>query len=202
MKFNQFTQTCLLSTLLLSAAAKAQAPADKDFYVGTSIGAMVIVPNDYKDSESQATQARASAGLFAGARLGALPLGGGLPVFVEVGYQDIARHTVSYQIANGTSDLTARGHSAYAAAKVHFWNPGDFSLYGKLGVARNSVSASTPAGQSAIPINGNGTGLLVGFGGQYDFDNRVSLRGEFTSYGKSSSKSSAGGLSLGVTYRF
>lgn len=202
MKFNQLTQTCILSTLLLSAAAKAQAPAETDFYVGTSIGAMVIAPNDYKANESQNAEARASAGLFAGARLGALPLGGGLPVFVEVGYQDIGRHRVSYKVADGSSDLTARGHSAYAAAKVHFWNPGNFSLYGKLGVARSSVTASTPAGQSAIPINGNGTGLLVGLGGQYDFDNRVSLRGEFTSYGKSSSKSSAGGLSLGVAYRF
>ena len=202
MNFNQLTQTCILSTLLLSAAAKAQAPAETDFYVGTSIGAAFIAPDDYKAKKSQNAEVRPSASLFAGARVGSLPLGGGLPVFVEVGYQDIARHKVSYQVANGTSDLTARGHSTYAAVKVHFWNPGDFSLYGKLGLARNSVTASTLSGQPAIPISGNGTGLLVGFGGQYDFDSRVSLRGELTNYGKSSSKSSAGGLALGVTYRF
>ena len=76
------------------------------------------------------------------------------------------------------------------------------NLARKLGVARNSVKASTPTGQTPIPISGNHTGLLVGFGAQYDFDNRISLRGELTSFGKPSSKSTGAGLSMGVGYRF
>lgn len=191
-----------LSALLLLAAATAQAAPERDFYVGTTIGGTVIKPDDFDAKTSQNAEARASLGLFAGARLGAVPIGDGWPVFAEVGWQDIGRHKVSYHVPGGSSELTARGHSAYAAAKMAVFNTGNFSLYGKLGVARNSVKASTPAGQTPIPISGSHTGLLAGFGAQYDFDNRISLRGELTSFGKTSSKSTGAGLSLGVGYRF
>ena len=188
--------------VLLLAAAAAQAAPERDFYVGTTIGATAIKPDDHDAKTSQNAEARASLGLFAGARLGALPIGDGWPVYAEVGWQDIARHKVTYHVPGGSSELTARGHTAYAAAKMSVLNTGNFSLYGKLGVARSSVTASTPAGQPPIPISGSHTGLLVGFGAQYDFDNRISLRGELTSFGKTSAKSTGAGLSMGVAYRF
>lgn len=194
---------CAIALSLLSTGAAAQGVPERNFYVGTSIGAMLIRPEGVSETDSNRTASgRASPGVFVGARVGALPIGEGWPVFVELGYQDIARHTVPYKTRNGTSELTASGHSAYAAGKVHFWTPGNFALYGKLGIAQSSVKGSTPAGQPAIPISGNGTSLLWGVGGQYDLDGGLSLRIELTSLGETSAKSSAGGLSLGLAYRF
>ena len=77
-----------------------------------------------------------------------------------------------------------------------------FGLYGKLGVAHNKVDGSTPAGQPVINIDGSKNGLLTAFGLQYRFDAPVTLRAELTNFGKSSAKSDAGGLSVGLAYRF
>ncbi len=196
-------RACTLCALLLLSVIRAEAAPERDAYVGVSAGAVAITPDGFNELDTaKDNEARVSAGLFAGLRLGTLPIASGLPVYAELGYQDIGRHTVSYKVNKATSDLTARGHSAYAAAKVHLWNPGRFSLYAKLGASKNSVSASTPPGQTAIPISGSSTGLLWGLGAQYDFDSRVSLRVEFTDFGTSSPKSSAGGVTAGVAFRF
>jgi opacity protein-like surface antigen len=202
MTLHRFASIGILTPLLLLASAQAQAAAESDTYVGTNFAAVVVVPDDSTANNNGTTEGRAGLGLFAGVRLGTLPLGGGMPVFGEVGYQQIGRHTANYTVANGSTDLTASGHTAYAAAKVHLWTPGNFSLYSKLGLAYTTVKASTPAGQTDIPISGSRTGLLLGLGGQYDFDNRLSLRSELTIYDQTSPNSGGAGLSLGLGYRF
>lgn len=203
MKLNRICRLCALAASVASVEASAQSLRDRSFYVGTSVGAIAIEPEGVSGTDNSRTNsARASLGVFGGARLGVLPIAQGIPVFAEIGYQDIARHTVPYKTRNGTSDLTASGHSTYAAAKIDFWRPGNFALYGKLGAALNSVEGSTRPGQTRIPINGSRVGLLWGVGGQYDFDSGLSLRVELTSYGETSSKSSAAGVNLGLAYRF
>lgn len=203
MKLNQLCRIGALAASLASVEAGAQSPGDKRFYVGTSVGAVLVRPDGFSDTDkSKSASSRPGLGVFAGARLGALPIAQGMPVFAEIGYQDIARHTVPYKTRNGTSDLTASGHSTYAAARIDFWTPGNFVLYGKLGAALNSVEGSTRPGQTRIPIDGTRVGLLWGVGGQYDFDIGLSLRVELTSYGETSSKSSAAGVNLGLAYRF
>lgn len=195
----------LLSTPWAKAESEAQvkANAERGIYAGVSVGGMLIQPDGFNDTdESKAARIRASLGVYAGMRVGALPIAKGMPVYAEVGYQDIGRHSVPYKVPGGTSELTAKGHSVYAAAKVHAWTPGKFSLYVKLGVAHSSVNGSTPPGQTAIPINGRSTGLLWGVGAQYDFDSRLSLRAELVDFGDTSSNSSAGGVSAGLAYRF
>lgn len=191
------------SPLKADSGPGSKAATERDVYAGLSVGGIAIQPDGFNDVDTSKTaHVRASVGLFAGLRVGALPIAKGLPVYAEVGYQGIGRHTVAYKVPGGTSELTAQGHSVYAAAKVHLWTPGRFALYGKLGVARSSVDGSTPPGQTAIPINGHSTGLLWGLGVQYDFDSRLSLRAELTDYGNTSPKSSAAGVNAGLAYRF
>jgi hypothetical protein len=76
------------------------------------------------------------------------------------------------------------------------------SLHGRLGGARNVVDGFTPAGQ--IPIDGDGrkTGVLAGFGVQWRFMPGISLRGDVTTYGKSSARSRAGSVNGGVAVHF
>ena len=194
-----------LTLALLSAASGAQAQADasKNFYIGSTLGVAAVGADKFDfDSDRAVRDQRPSAGLFAGARLGQLPIGAGLPVFAEAGYQQIARHTVRYKAAGGTTDLTTRGHSLYLAGKLDIPITAGFALYGKLGVAHNKVDGSTPAGRPAIDIDGSRTSALVGFGAQYHFDNGLMLRGELASLGQTSKNSKGSAATFGVAYAF
>ena len=198
------TTSLSLTLALLSAASRARAQADtsKNFYIGTTQGVAAVKADKFDVDSDRRGDARPSAGLFAGARLGQLPIGAGLPVFAEAGYQQIARHKVGYKTAGGTTDLTTRGHSLYLAGKLDIPITSGFALYGKLGVARNTVDGSTPAGQTVIDIDGSRTSALVGFGAQYCFDNGLMLRGELASLGKTSKNSEGAAATFGVAYAF
>jgi opacity protein-like surface antigen len=203
-KFSQLAPLTLVAALLVAAAtAKAQPTEGKDFYVGTSLGATAVKAKGLDVDNNGRATARASAGLFAGARLGSLPVGAGLPVYVEAGYQGIGRHQVPYKMAGGgVSDLTIRGHSLYLASKVDLPLSEQFAVYGKLGVSRNTVDGSTPAQQAPIAIDGSRTSALVGVGAQYRLVSGLILRAEFTSLGKTSRNSDGAAASVGVAYAF
>ena len=86
---------------LLLAATAAQAADDSRFYVGGTLGVAVITPDDLDVNTRHRSHGNLSGGVFAGARLGALPIRNGWPVYAEIGYQDIASHKVSYYVGNG-----------------------------------------------------------------------------------------------------
>lgn len=187
----------------LGAPAAAKGPAVGDVYAGITLGASAIVPKNLDLDSDKRAEGRSSGGLFLGAHIGALPIGSGWPLAVEASYQDIARHKATYKTANGgRSELTASGSSIALALKLDAPVTERFGLYGKLGVARNKVDGSTPTGQPVIDIDGSRNGLLTAFGLQYRFDAPVTLRAELTNFGNSSAKSRAGGISLGLAYRF
>jgi OOP family OmpA-OmpF porin len=187
----------------LSAPAVAKGPEVGDIYAVVTLGVSVIAPKGLEVDSSKDAEGRFSSGLFVGTNIGALPVGDGWPLAVEASYQTIGRHTVRYKMAGGSvTDLTARGHSTTLALKVDAPITERFGLYGKLGLARNRVDGSTPAGQTAIDVDGSRTGLLTAVGMQYRFDAPVTLRAELTNFGKSSAKSKAGGVSVGLAYRF
>ena len=188
----------LAATLPLAAAA-ADGP---DFYVGASLGAGVVIPKGQTVDGNRNGQARASPGLFAGARVGGLPVGEGLPLSVELGWQRIAPHRVSYLVGGVSSELRADGQVAYAAARLDVPLTQAFGLYAKLGAARSRVDGSTLPGRPVIDVKGSGTGLLSALGWQFSFANGMSLRGEFASFGKSSRQSDTAALTLGVAYAF
>jgi OOP family OmpA-OmpF porin len=187
----------------LSAPATAKGPEVGDIYAGVTLGVAAIAPKGLELDVDKRAEGRLSGGLFVGAHIGALPIGSGWPLAVELGYQNIARHKATYKTASGArSELTASGSSTTLALKLDAPITERFGLYGKLGVAHNKVDGSTPAGQPVIDIDGSKNGLLTAFGLQYRFDAPVTLRAELTNFGKSSAKSDAGGLSVGLAYRF
>lgn len=186
-----------------SAAAAAKGPEVGDIYAGVTLGVSAIAPKGLELDADGRAEARFSGGLFVGAQIGSLPIGSGWPLALEASYQNIARHKVTYKTASGArSDLTASGSSTALALKLDAPITERFSLYGKLGVAHNKVDGSTPAGQPVIDIDGSKNGLLTAFGLQYRFDAPVTLRAELTGFGKSSARSDAGGISVGLAYRF
>jgi len=196
-------KAAIAASILFRSTGAALAASEADFYAGGSLGFGAIAPDNLKvDRKYDNADAKLSAGFFVGGRLGALPVSSGWQLWLEAGVQDIARHRIRYDTAAGKSELTASGRTAYLAAKVDIPLTERFALYGKLGAARNRVSASVPAGQPPIDIAGSKTGVLTGFGAQYAFDNGITLRGEITGLGKSSKNSSAGVLNFAAAYRF
>lgn len=171
-------------------------------YFGLTAGVAAAVAKDYDTDKNETGSGRPSAGVFAGVRLFDLPVGKGWPVGVEVGYQDISSHTIPYRIAGGTTDLTARGHSTYAGLKVSAPLTERVALYGRLGASRNVVDGNTPAGQTPIDIDGRRTGVLSGFGAEFQLMPNLMLRAEATSFGRGSANSRVGGLSAGVAVGF
>jgi OOP family OmpA-OmpF porin len=189
-------------TALTGLAVAAQAAEAPTFYVGITAGVAAIVADDFDTDRNETGSGRPSAGVFAGLRFAHLPIGKGWPMALEVGYQDIASHTIPYRVGGGTTDLTARGSSAYAALKVNGPITERISLYGRLGAARNKSDGSTPAGQAPIDIDGRRTGLLAGFGAEFVIAPNVNLRVEATSFGRASREGRAGGVSAAASFGF
>lgn len=199
----------ILRRLFVAAAACAalapvavQAQESPRVYLGLTAGVAAVIARDYDTDRHETGSGRPSAGVYAGLRLFDIPVGKGLPVGVEVGYQDISSHTIPYRINGNTTDLTARGHSTYAALRLGVPLTERTSLYGRLGAARNVVDGNTPAGQTPIDVDGRHTGVLAGFGAEFVLVPNLLLRAEVTSFGRASPGANAGGVSVGLAVGF
>jgi len=188
---------------LLGLGFNARADDGPRIYLGLTAGVAAVIAKDYDTDRHETGSGRPSAGVFAGVRLFDLPVGSkGWPVAAEVGYQDIASHTIPYRVGGSTTDLTARGHSSYVALKVSAPLTERVALYGRLGAARNVVDGNTPAGQTPIDIDGKHTGVLAGFGAEFQLMHNLQLRVEATSFGRASANAHEGGLSAGIALGF
>lgn len=192
----------VLAMGLGTASFTANAADDGRFYIGLTAGVAAVIADDFETDKNERGSGRPSAGVFAGLRLVDLPIGKGWPLALELGYQDISSHTIPYRVGGGTTDLNARGHSSYLAVKLAAPLTARVALYGRLGAARNQVDGSTPAGQTPIDIDGRRTGVLSAFGGEFQLVPNLNLRAEVTSFGRSSNRSRAGGISAGVSFHF
>jgi len=201
MRFDRSLRLAALTALLAPALA-AQADEGPRVYFGLTAGVAAAVARDYDTDKNETGSGRPSAGVFAGLRLFELPVGKGLPLSLELGYQDISSHTIPYRVNGGTTDLTARGHSSYAALRLGVPLTEKVSLYGRLGAARNVVDGNTPAGQTAIDIDGRRNGVLTGFGAEFVLAPNLLLRAEATSFGRGPGSSRVGGLSAGIAVGF
>lgn len=205
MRLHLSVATCATSVLLwgcTAAQAAGSLSEGASLYGGGSLGAVVVKPDDYKIDSKHDNDGKAAGGAFVGVRLARLPVSEGWPLFLELGYQDIARHTIRYKVQSTTSDLTASGYAVSLASRLSIPLTSNFGLYGKLGLAHTKVTSSTPAGQPAISVNGSGTGFLHAFGVEYQFDSGPILRSEIAGYSMTSDKSTAAAFSLGLGFRF
>lgn len=190
---------CALACTHAVAAPEAGAP---DFYAGVSFGAALVSAKNASFDGSRTGDARASSGLFVGARLGELPLGAGPPVHLELGYQKFARARLPYTVGGVGTELTSEGRAWYAAAKLDVPITTGFALYGKLGVARSRVDGSTPPSRPVIDIDGRDTGMLTSLGMQYAWPRGPLLRAELTGFASTSDRSRGSALNAGLAWLF
>jgi len=202
--FVRFAASTITLCALAAAGANTAIAASnqKDFYAGVSVGGAAVAPRGFDVDKKAAADGGTINTLFFGARLTDIKLGSSLPLFIEVGYQNISSHKVTYRVGATTSQLTAKGKSVYGASKLDIPFNDQFGMFLRLGLARNSVDGSTPTGAPVIDIDGKKTGLLTGAGLQWHLGSSLTLRGDFTSYGKMSKNSDGGALNLGLAYRF
>jgi opacity protein-like surface antigen len=186
----------------LTSTVHAAGEDSRRFYVGATLGAAVVAPRNFDINDDRDVDSNPSLGLFAGMHVATLPIAGGWPLFVEGGYQHINRTTAWYRTPSGETRVATEGNSVYAAARLAWPITDRFGLYTRLGVARNSAESKTVSGPQVIDVNGDKTSPLVGLGLEYQFDNGIALRGDLTSFGKSSKNADNGALNFGVSYRF
>lgn len=192
----------VLAALAVGGVGSAGAAEGGNFHVGVTAGFVGISPRGYDVDTSERGRGHVSGGFFVGAHLTNLKIGKDLPFFIEAGYQDIARHRMTYHTGSGSSELTARGHSTYVAAKLDIPFSERFGMFARLGVARSKIDGSTPPGAPVIDIDGRHTGVLTGVGLHYHLAPSLTLRGDVTGFNKASNNADAGALNVGVALRF
>lgn len=102
---------------------------------------------------------------------------------VEAGYTDFRDARVNYAIGGVNNSGETKGESYYLAGKATMPVNEQFSLYGKLGVARNKSELVTlNAAQNRSESKTEAYGAL---GAEYKLNQNVSLIGEYERYGKS-----------------
>ncbi len=122
---------------------------------------------------------------------------------IEGGYTDLGGKTYNFSTAGVPGSVDSGAHSYYAAGKASFPVNEQFSLFGKLGVARNHFSATGSGSGAGLTGSENKTDLYSALGGQYNINKQVALTLEWERYGKDhdlGSKSNA--ITAAVRYSF
>jgi hypothetical protein len=101
---------------------------------------------------------------------------------LEAGYTRFGSASANYNIGSTTGSVNSKGHALYLAGKATMPINEQFSLYGKLGVARtkNEVHSTTVA-YNYDDSKTEGYGAL---GAQYNLSKEVALSLELERYGK------------------
>ncbi|SFB73420.1 outer membrane beta-barrel protein [Massilia yuzhufengensis] len=102
---------------------------------------------------------------------------------VEAGYTDFRKADVNYTTAGVNTRGETDGHSVYLAAKATMPVNEQFSVYTKLGAARNK--SELVALNSAQNMSHSKTEAYGALGAQYNLNQNVSLIAEYERYGKS-----------------
>ncbi|MFC0251614.1 outer membrane beta-barrel protein [Massilia consociata] len=169
----------LLVVLIASAAAMSAAQAQQTApraYVGAGVASA-----DHTFKHSGATNVdtdgyKASGKLFGGYEFNQ-------NWGVEAGYTDFRSSGVNYSIGGVNNRGETKGESIYLAAKATLPVNEQFSVYGKLGAARNKSELVTlNAAQNRDERKTEAYGAL---GAQYNLNQNVALIAEYERYGKS-----------------
>jgi hypothetical protein len=101
---------------------------------------------------------------------------------LEAGYTKFGSADANYSIAGVPGSLTAKGNSLYLAGKATMPINEQFSMFAKLGVARNKTEVtSTLAALRRDDSKTEGYGAL---GAQFQLTKEVALTAEYERYGK------------------
>lgn len=101
---------------------------------------------------------------------------------IEAGYTDFRKSHSNFTYNNAAGTADSDGHSFYLAGKATAPINDQFSVFGKLGAARNKTTLST--GIAALNRDDSKTEVYAGLGGQYNLNKQVALTLEYERYGK------------------
>jgi OOP family OmpA-OmpF porin len=123
---------------------------------------------------------------------------------VEGGYTDFGSKSYNYSVAGANGHLESDSHSFYVAGKASTPINEQFSVFGKLGAARNHSSVAATGIASGYANSGNKTALYASIGGEYALNKNVSLSLEYEHYGKTESDlgRKTGAITGGLRYNF
>ena len=159
------------------AVGTAQAQQQSPWYVGGGIGqSNYDFHNEWNDStqtsrDDKDTGYKAFVGYRLSQRWG-----------VELGYAKLGDFNSNYSDLNTKTEATSWTLAATGAFPIN----AQFSLLGRLGVARNTAEFSEteiPGGASASAKKTK-TGLFWGLGAQYNYSQKIALRLDYDNYGK------------------
>jgi OOP family OmpA-OmpF porin len=180
----------IAATAFAGAAHAQSMPADAHAYVGGGLGHVNPDPNkaDYSDPTPGASTTTSSDNSTAWKLYGGMQL---TPNWgIEAEYAHLGQFQNSYsQPATASSATGTNKLSAWSLAGTGTYPINDaFSLHAKAGLAlvrsNYSFSGSGPSYLAGDNGNARSTNLLLGFGGQYNFNKNVALRLDYENYGK------------------
>lgn len=102
---------------------------------------------------------------------------------VEAGYTDVRKSNYNYTLNGLPGHAESDGNSFYVAGKVTAPITDQFSVYGKLGAARNK-STLTSSTNPVLNRSESKTEAYGGVGVQYNLNQKVALTAEYERYGK------------------
>lgn len=189
---NKLIVALLVSTVAMSAA-HAQQTAPRA-YLGIGIAG---ADHDFRQSGATNIDTegyKASAKLFGGYYFNQT-------WGVEAGYTDFRKSDVNYSIGGANLRGETEGHSAYLAAKATMPVNEQFSVYGKLGAARNKSELNMV--NAAQSISRSKTEAYGALGAQYQLSQDIALIAEYERYGKRKDfGQKADVLTIGAKYSF
>lgn len=121
---------------------------------------------------------------------------------MEAGYARLGRVS-HWTSVNGLRALeSGSGNAFYGAATAHFPLGESFALNGRLGLARGKVTGGNSRTLAGQKISGSGTGVMAGFGAEYQMSRNISLTVDYDHFGKLSKNAKAGMLTAGLRASF
>lgn len=185
----------LIFALIAVATAVGSAQA-ADAYVGVGV---TTVDHTYNlsgtDNGSSAVGYKASGKVFGGYNFDQ-------NFGVEAGYTDFRKSGSNYTVSGTPGRAVSDSNSFYVAGKATAPINDLFSVYGKLGAARNRSTLSS-ADMAAFNQSESKTEVYAGVGVQYKLNQKVAFIAEFERFGKNKdfgAKSEA--FTVGAKYAF
>lgn len=117
---------------------------------------------------------------------------------IETGYANFGNASSRYVTSSAAGTLDVEMESVYLAGKANIPINEQFSLFGKLGAARNHFK-QTSIGSSSSE---NKADLYAALGAQYAFNKQLALSLEWEHYGKSGENSKASTLTTALQFHF
>ena len=154
------------------------------------------------EAASAQTPAQGNVGAGAGATVGKMF---GMAGAMKGGIGSASVKVGDFTVGANSGHIESDAHSFYLAGKGSWPVNEQFSVFGKLGVARNHNSVST-SGLAAAGLGGSGnkTALYASVGGEYAINKQVSLALEYEHYGKNQNDfgRKSGAVTASVAYHF